>query len=487
MVVTCEEMARAEAAFFTGDRSAEPYMEEAGRKCADAISFFFPQPANAEIFCGKGNNGGDALVVARWLKRRGWQINVHYSHGREGLSDLGKKKEREFRAESEADTSNSGNELVLVDGLLGIGASGALRGGIRELADRLNNIRRTEFATCFAIDVPTGLDGDTGEPYDGAVVADYTLSITAAKTGFTRERSINHVGRLVEVPLGIPVEGDDSIRFLFPSNLRPRLLRRDFDFHKGKAGRVSIVAGAPGTTGAAILTALGASHTGAGLTTLFVENDIFPLVAAKCPPEVMVRPVESVRDILEQETDVLAIGPGLGASPREDLIDQIWSNPLPMVVDADGLNALARDGRSLSDLPANRLLTPHPGELKRLADCDDNRVILTRKLADEWGITLLHKGSRTAISTPGHPVELNTTGHPGMASGGMGDVLTGVCASLIGQGLSMHDAACVGSWLIGRAAEVARDRESVAESSVTAPLMARHLGAAMRNLEKDGL
>jgi NAD(P)H-hydrate epimerase len=169
------------------------------------------------------------------------------------------------------------------------------------------------------------------------------------------------------------------------------------------------------------------------------------------------------------------------------LIDQIWTHPKPVVVDADGLNAAAIDSRSFSELPANRLLTPHPGELKRLTEQTADRVSITRKLADEWGVTLLHKGSRTAIATPGHPVELNTTGHSGMASGGMGDVLTGVCASLIGQGISTHDAASLGSWLIGRAAEIARDKNQIAASSVTATLMAKHLGSAMRDLESGGL
>ena len=487
MVVTCEKMAEAEAAFFTKDRSPELYMDEAGRKCAEAIRFFFPDPAHAEIFCGGGNNGGDSLVVARWLKRWGWHVEVHFSHGEEGLSPLGSRKWQEYLDEGMPVGKPRSRERILVDGLLGIGANGALRGAIRTMAEQLNEIRGREFATCFAIDIPTGLDGDSGERYEGAVVSDYTLSITATKTGFAAEQSIDAVGRLVEIPLDIPVSGDESIRFLFPSNLRGRLPRRSFHLHKGKAGRVSIFAGSRGTTGAAILTAMGASNSGAGLTTLFVEENIFSLVVPKCPAEVMVRPIQNDNDFLDFESDVLAIGPGLGTSPREALIDQIWTHPKPVVVDADGLNAAAIDSRSFSELPANRLLTPHPGELKRLTEQTADRVSITRKLADAWGVTLLHKGSRTAIATPGHPVELNTTGHPGMASGGMGDVLTGVCASLIGQGISTHDAASLGSWLIGRAAEIARDKSQIAASSVTAALMAKHLGSAMRDLESGGL
>ena len=158
----------------------------------------------------------------------------------------------------------------------------------------------------------------------------------------------------------------------------------------------------------------------------------------------------------------------------------------PMVIDADALSLLAKSPKTLASLPPNRLLTPHPGEMARLSNESGNRVQVTRKLADEWGVTLLHKGARTAIATPGEPVELNTSGTPGMASGGMGDVLTGVSASLIAQGYSTHDAACLGSWLIGRAAECAMIREKIAAESLNATQIANHLGHALRQLQTAG-
>lgn len=493
MLVTCQEMAEAEAKLFAGGVSAEPYMDEAGRKCAEAIRSFFPDPGRAEIFCGTGNNGGDALVVARWLRRWGWAVSLNFSHGPEEISDLAMKKLVEFEATDER-IGNLSGRLVLVDGLLGIGARGDLRGPIREQADAINALRAGRFGTTFAIDIPTGLNADTGVPGGGAVVADCTLSITAAKTGFAEDSATNHLGRLVEIPLDIPVTGDDSIRFLFPSNLRPRLPRREFDTHKGSAGRVTVVAGSRGFTGAASLVARGASNTGAGLVTVCVPGDIYPVVASLCPPEVMVRPVSSLREALEPAHDVVAIGPGLGSDHDDEVVEAIRNHPAPLVADADALNALARASLDLSTLPANRVLTPHPGELARLTAERGERVPLTRRLADDWGLTLLHKGARSAIATPGEPVELNTSGHPGMASGGMGDVLTGVCASLVAQGLSLHDAACAGSWLIGRAAEIARDGFPIAggsslrpaaPESVTATTMATALGPALLDLRAD--
>ncbi|MEX2579921.1 MAG: NAD(P)H-hydrate dehydratase [Verrucomicrobiales bacterium] len=480
MLVTCRQMSEAEDRLFSNGASPEPYMDDAGRQCAEAIQRFFPRPSSVEVFVGKGNNGGDALVVARRLKERGWRVNLNFSHGPDEISELAAKKLREFENSRVGDSRLAGSPLVVVDGLLGIGAKGDLRGGIREQADRINTLRRERFATCFAIDIPTGLNADTGVPGEGAVRADYTLSICLPKAGFAADEAIDHVGRLVEIPLDIPVaEGDDSRRFLFPSNLLPRLERRLFDTHKGHSGRVVVVAGSRGMAGAAILVAQAASRTGSGLVTVCVLEDIYPVVAANCSPEIMVRPVKSHEEAGEIRCDVLAIGPGLGSEFDDAVLELVSSHEAAAVVDADGLNALSRNKERLKSLPSNRMLTPHPGELARLTDRREGRVDVTRVLADEWGVTLLHKGARTAIASPGRPVELNTTGHPGMASGGMGDVLTGVCASLAGQGLDLHDAACVGSWLLGSAAEAARDREGVAAESVTAATVFEHLGHAL--------
>ncbi len=482
MLVTCEQMQEAERAHFSDGTSPEPYMDEAGRKCAEAVRDFFPVPSRAEVFVGKGNNGGDALVVGRWLKEWGWRIKLHFSHGREEISKLAAKKLLEFE-QNEIDVGFTGRDTVLIDGLLGIGAQGDLRGGIREQADRINEMRREKFATCFAIDIPTGLNANTGEPGEGAVVADYTLSITVPKLGFASDAAVNHLGRIVEIPLDIPVpEGDETKRFLFPSNLLPRLKRRNFDTHKGEAGRVTVIAGSRGFAGAAVMAAESASHAGAGLVTVCVPDEIYPIVASKCSPEIMVKPVGDYSETAEIRTDVFAIGPGLGDTVSGEILDIISTHAAKTVVDADALNALARSPERLKSLPANRLLTPHPGELARLSDRKGDRVSLTRELANEWGVTLLHKGARTVISTPGRPVEINTTGHPGMASGGMGDVLTGVCAALAGQGIDLHDAACVGSWLLGRAAELARDENEIAPESVTAAAVSEKIGSALRDL-----
>ena len=485
MLVTCQQMSDAEERLFSTGVEAEPLMEKAGLGCADAISTFFPAPGRAVLFCGKGNNGGDALVAGRWLRKRGWKVEADLSHSVEDISSLAAKKMAEF---SEVPDGKGGDQLVLVDGLLGIGARGPLRGKIGESARRMNDLRLESRAYTFAVDIPSGIDGDTGEPYEGAVVADFTLSICAPKKGIVADQAINHVGRIVEIPLPeIPVEETSDCRLIFPSNLRPRFQRRTFDTHKGMAGRVSILAGSRGTAGAAVLTALGASRAGAGLVSVFVPENIYQVVAAKCPAEVMVLPDFEYQypRFVDSKADVYAMGPGLAPTFDNVIREFMETSESRIILDAEALNFLSGSPDMLEKFPAGkRLLTPHPGELRRLAgDSEKDRVTRTRDLAEKWNVSLLHKGARTVVATPGEKTEINTTGHPGMASGGMGDVLTGVCAALAGQGMSLHDAACAGSWVLGRAAELdVFGERKIAPNSVSAVQVAESIPLALREL-----
>lgn len=483
MVVTCEEMQAAEIRLFASGVSAEPLMDKAGLGCAIAIRKTICVPGIATLFCGKGNNGGDALVVGAWLRRWGWRVEVRFSHPEEEMSALSRKKLREFQGIPNGPGGNGW--CVLIDGLLGIGAKGPLRGSLRSLADDLNHRRLVEGAICFVIDIPSGLDGDTGEVYEGAVIADHTLSICQPKMGIIADRAINHVGRIHLISLPeIPVIGTaHEISVIDTHYLHSRMKRRNFDMHKGQAGRVTIIAGSPGMTGSAVLSAMGALFGGAGLVTLFVPALIYQIVASQAPVEVMVRPFrgDSIKEILNQQTDVFAIGPGLGPRIHDEILRLALTDDRPMVLDADLLNWLAERPESLEDLPSGkRLLTPHPGELARLAGVVKyERINITRTLARKWGVTLLHKGARTVIATPrddGDEISLNSTGTPEMASGGMGDVLTGMTGALIAQGLDIHDAACLGSWALGRSAELVAH-------GVTARRVAENLGEALGELK----
>lgn len=465
MIVTCEQMKQAEDRLFSTGVVAENLMEKAGQACARAIRQFFHAPGQATLFVGKGNNGGDALVVGRELRMHGWQVEGVLSGEPSGMTALAQKKLIEFEAQEDNrwDDANGGGARVVVDGLLGIGASGPLRGVIGDRAQQLNRQRLESNATCFAIDIPSGVDGDAGEPYPGAVVADVTLSIAAIKRGIVQDAATNHVGRIVQIALPEIefAEADNDYVVLSSKNLAGILPRRDFDFHKGRAGRVGILAGSRGLTGAAILASSAAVHSGAGLVTLYAESSIYEMLAIRASPEVMVKPIDSLEDIRGDAAEVLAVGPGLGSDPDPALLDLILNDPRPMVLDADALNLLARSNQAFERLAENghpRLLTPHPGEMRRLfpgtASCEDRFAVVERFIKQKsFQGVLLYKGARTLIASAGRPVSINSTGHPGMATGGVGDVLTGVCASLAAQGASLYDAACLGSWLIGRSAE----------------------------------
>lgn len=491
MIVTCAAIQRAEQRLFDAGVEAEALMECAGSGCARAIRQFFPTPGRAMLFVGKGNNGGDALVIGRELRKAGWKIEARFASGPEEMTDLSRKKRAEL---GETSPSEESAPFVLIDGLLGIGARGPLRGRIAELAAEMNALRAAEHAITFAVDLPSGLDGDTGEPHAGAVVADVTLTISAVKSGLVADRALDHVGRLTLIPMpdiAGAIDGGDIDHGMFVTDtmwLRTRLPGRLFSHHKGQAGRVAIVAGSRGLTGAARLCAMGALRGGAGLVTVFVPESIYPIIAAAAPAEAMVRPFAGYKEVRGFSADVIAVGPGLGPEPFDEagMLALMTDDPRPIVIDADALNLLSRARQPIDRFqPAGpRLLTPHPGEMARLlgAGASGERRSVAREFVDRLGLTLLYKGARTVIADRNQPLAINPTGHPALATGGVGDVLTGLCAALIDQGLPPFEAAAMGSWLIGRAAEIALARGEESAESLTAGVVAQYLGQAFQSI-----
>lgn len=480
MILTCAQMKAAEEALFATGVEAEGLMDKAGRGCADAIRQFFPEPAEAILFIGKGHNGGDAFVVGRQLRLAGWRVSVRMAVERDKLAPLTRKKLAEFEITPESRPAAAG--LVIVDGLLGIGAAGSPRGSLRELSDEMNALRVERAATCFAIDIPSGVDGDTGEPYEGAVVADVTLAISHIKAGLLDDRAIDHVGRLALIPLPelTSDQGDESRVTLHSKQLSSLLPPAPFSLHKSAAGRVGIIAGARGYTGAAILTSMGALRSGGGLITLYARENYYNLLAVKAPPEIMVKPIRSLAEVADDDLHAIAIGPGLTTEHSAEVVDFIRNDPRPMIVDADALNCISQTPGALDSLPPNRLLTPHPGEMKRLFPAAaGTRIETAREFIAQHPNTLLYKGARTIIAAPDRSVAYNTTGQPGMATGGIGDVLTGVCAAFVARGLSLYDAACLGSWLIGRSAEIQKWNHGLAAGDI-----AQQLPGAIQSLRQ---
>lgn len=484
MILSCQEMKALEAGVFAAGATAEALMEQAGEGIARAVRQFFPAAGTALVYFGKGHNGGDALVAARHLMGAGWNVQLRPAFLENELAPLTSRKLSEVEVEQAFDRRGP---VIILDGLLGIGAAGELRSPIREHTREINRLRDELGARVFAIDIPTGLDGDSGRADPDTVAADFTLAVGQPKLGLVADEATNFVGRLVVLPLqALQAEGGDEVAT--GGRLASILPRRRFDCHKTEFGRVAIVAGSTGMTGAAALAAEGALRAGAGLVTLYTLRETHRILAAMVRPEVMVQPLESYRDLLGLPRDVLAIGPGLGRAHSEDVLELLGSGAEPMVVDADALNILATRRDLLKSMPGPRLLTPHPGEMRRLFDSGDLcRAEVARSFCVQYPLTLLFKGARTLVAQSDRPLSYNSTGSPGMATGGMGDVLTGVCAALIGQGLSLYDAARLGAWLCGRAAEILISRGEQSEESLAAADLPKALGAAFARLRSDSL
>jgi ADP-dependent NAD(P)H-hydrate dehydratase / NAD(P)H-hydrate epimerase len=488
-VVSSAEMRAAENSAFAKGISAEALMNTAGAGIAHAVRQFFPQPGRCLCFAGKGNNGGDALVAAAQLKRAGWHTDVHLSFSENESGDLLRKKIGEFRDTAAIErTLNVSPSFIVLDGLLGLGSKPPLRDPILAACREINRLRREQGAYVFAIDLPSGLDGDTGAVDQDCVVADFTVTIGAAKRGLIADDALNFVGRLAVISLPELSLPDAEETVACPASLQEVLGRRQFNAFKNQFGRIGILAGSRGFAGAATMCAFGALRGGAGLVEVFVPENIYDIVAAAAPFESMVKPIKTYAKLQDEAVDVWAIGPGLGKAHAKEITALVQRNEKPMVVDADALNVLSGRVNILKNCRGPRLLTPHPGEMKRLAgDQKIPRADIARKFTTEFPITLLLKGSRTIVAEGGKRISYNTTGNPGMATGGMGDVLTGVCAALIGQKLSLFDSARVGAWVCGRAAELALFNNSASEQSLLPRDVLARLGRAFRDLQGSAI
>ena len=490
-VLSAAQMREAEEAAFGRGVEVEALMDRAGAGVARAIGRFFPNPGTCIVFAGKGHNGGDALVAAERLRRAGWKIDIRLAFAENDCSELTRKKIETLRETPE--NPNAPGRLIaptiVLDGLLGLGATRLLREPIRAYAAEINQLRRERNAFVFAVDLPTGLDGHTGEADPDCVQAECTVTIGFGKHGLIEDAALDLVGRLEVVPLPElkPPEGARKEILAAAHSLRPLLPHRKFSAYKNQFRRIGIIAGSKGFVGAALMTTQGALRAGAGLVEVFVPEEIYSIVAGSAPQEAMVKPVRSYRELLDYSSiDIWALGPGLGMKHSGEILKFIERDERSMVVDADGLNILANKIDILKRVRGHRLLTPHPGEMKRLLDPGRmSRASIARHFCEQFEATLLFKGSRTIVAERGKPLSFNTTGNPGMASGGMGDVLTGVCAGLLGQNLNLYDAARLGTWVCGRAAEIAIFHAGASEQSLLASDVLAHLGDAFNDLQSS--
>jgi NAD(P)H-hydrate epimerase len=482
-------MRAAEARAFAAGWTEESLLDLAGKRLGIAIGRQFPRAGTAVAYLGKGHNAADTLVALRVLRERfGWKVAVRAAFEAGQCAPLVAKKWQELGASGPRAWEDFGwweadQPLLLLDGLLGIGGKGGLRGELAILADEMRGLRDQAGARVAAVDLPSGVDGDSGEPTRACVTADVTFTIGAAKRGLLFGHAANHVGALALVPvepLTFPVGGD--LELIAPQSLDGGKGPRPFDFHKGLAGNVALIAGSDRYPGAGALAALGALRGGAGLVTLHAPRSAVPAIAVQCPPEVIVRGYDQPSELLEISCDAFVFGCGLGTPDPETervLLRLLAESEVPTVIDADGLNLLARSG-SIGELKANHVLTPHPGEFARLAPdlAGLPREQAATAFASRTPAVLLLKGGRTVVTQAKRPLWCNSTGSPGMATGGQGDLLAGVIGARLATSCATLDAAAIGAWLCGRAAEIALAGGIESEESLTASDVARHLGRA---------
>ena len=460
-------------------------MENAGRGATRFLFEQFPDIENKRVgvIAGRGNNGGDGYVMARYLKQKGVHVQVYLlatatrvqGDAAANLKFLKPLDIPLVEIPDQASFSKYKSEMagveVWIDAILGTGLKSDVKGFFKTVIEFINGLNKP----VFAVDVPSGLNSDTGQVCGACIRASATATFAFAKTGHIIHPGVQYTGALNIVDIGIPphiVEEAMPRQWLLTRDrIQSCLPPRMPDAHKGTTGHLLVVAGSPGKTGAAAMTAISALRSGAGLVTLGIaetlnpvlESQVLEAITAPLPetqPGVLGESaLDTIINLMEGKKCV-TIGPGLGqAEKTKNLVQKIVkSSPIPLIVDADGLNSLAGHAQILKNAKAPVILTPHPGEMARLMDTgvgavQQDRIKCARDFASSFNVHVILKGARTVIGHPDGRVFINPTGNAGMASGGMGDVLTGIIAGLVVQGLSPEYACRAGVYLHGAAAD----------------------------------
>jgi hydroxyethylthiazole kinase-like uncharacterized protein yjeF len=442
--------------------------------------------ALVQVFAGRGNNGGDGFVVARYLKKMGFEVEVYFAGEASSVRGDALKQLMQMRSDGialrELATLEDWESLqsspqaagdILIDALLGTGISGPARGPVVGAIQVINTFSKRGLVV--AIDVPSGLNSDTGVADGDVVTADVTVTLGLPKRGLIAPCALNVVGNVEVIDIGIPSELTDALStpvdMITVEDVSRMLGSRSRTSHKGNYGHVLLVGGAPGFSGAIAMAAMAATRSGVGLVTVLTPERVAPVVASLVP-EAMVHGCACNADgsFAANALDpwlsgmdpfqAVLMGPGMtlaadGATLVARLLDTSVST---VILDADALNALAEEPSLVTGGRDGVVLTPHPGEMARLLGCDvstvqADRYESARRATQQFGGTVVLKGAGTIVSQAGLPLAVNMSGNPGMATGGMGDVLGGLMAGLSAQGLSPFDAARAAVHIHGRAGD----------------------------------
>ena len=491
-------------------------MENAGRQVVAAIEAAYESRLSGRVavLFGRGNNGGDGFVVARTLVQRGVDASVFVigslaevrGDAKLNLDILGRLGVTVVEIGDEQSWELHFSEIshctLIVDAMFGTGLTSALGGMMETVVADVN----ASSIPIVSIDLPSGLSADTPHLIGDCIDASMTVTLAAPKLPLVLPPGEAHAGDVVIADIGIPhevIDGVDGrhIELLTPEALRDVVEPRAADSNKGDFGRVTIIAGSRGKTGAAHLAAMAALRSGAGLVTVATPASALPIVASMAP-EMMTEALDEAPDgslsasaldrLLELRHDVIACGPGLGRSPGvADFVRALLERAtVPLVLDADALTVLANDpGRLMGTEEREVIITPHPGEMARLIggtvqDVQASRIDVAADFATTHRIYVVLKGHRTIIATPDGNVFINPTGNAGMATGGTGDVLTGVIAAWLAQVLDAEAACRLGVFLHGAAGDLAEAHEG--QVGMVASDVIGHLGSALNRLCNPG-
>ena len=440
-------------------------MKRAGRAAFEQLLARYPAVNGVTVYCGSGNNAGDGYVIAALAAQRRMPVTLIAVGDPDKLQgEAAQARDYAFQEGvliTPLERANAPTDGVIVDALLGTGLSGEVRSRYVDVIDTIN----TSGLPVLAVDVPSGLNADTGAVMGCAVRAEVTVTFIGVKRGLLTGRGPAVTGELLFADLGVPASIYESqtamVNRLDARVIPSRLPRRAPDAHKGDFGHVMVIGGDTGFGGAAMMAAEAAARTGAGLVSLATRPEhVAPALTRR--PEIMVCGVTSGQELepwLARPT-VLVVGPGLGQSPwSEQMLQQALQTGLPLVLDADALNLLAAHRPAAADARDNWILTPHPGEAARLLhtqtdDVQSDRFDAIQRLHHRYGGATILKGAGSLVYS-GSRIGLLDAGNPGMASGGMGDVLSGILGGLLAQGLSVGEAAALGATLHAGAADLA--------------------------------
>ena len=483
-ILNASRMRQADLECIQSGISADTLMENAGKQVALEVRKIPGEVFNKNIIvlAGPGNNGGDGLVAARYLD--GWEAKVHlFLPGERSENDPNLKLVNQSRILVYKSIDQLGNLLrdadIVIDALFGTGSNRPIEGVYKEALAKVTEAKQKHYRfKVVAIDLPSGMNADSGYCDPSCLKADYTVTLGYPKIGLFTGKGPEKTGTVIVADIGIPdyMVRDVKLELLTGKWAKDALPERPLNANKGTFGKVLTVAGSVNYSGAAYLACSGAMRAGAGLVTLAVPVNLQPVLAGKLNEVTYLPLSESVKGVVSAEASfivlsslheytTLLIGCGLGQHDMTVSFTKgiLFGNKpiMPLVIDADALNVLAKTNDWWQKLMMDAILTPHPGEMSRLTgikieEIQSNRIDTAMLFAQKWGKTVVLKGAYTVIASADGRCRVSPFANPGMASAGTGDVLAGIIAGLTAQGLDNFNAACLGVWLHGQAGEIVK-------------------------------